>query len=75
MQASAKLSKLGVKDIEIKQAGITGIVSLLFCKNEIYTGSWGWLGLGNQVVFIIRDLTLSIKNTTKGCDTVNCYLK
>ena len=32
----------------------------LFCKNEIHTGSWRYLGIRNQVVFINRDLIFSL---------------
>lgn len=66
-----KLSRLGVKDIEVKQVGIVGIitnVSLLFCKNEIRAGGRGWLGIENQVVFVIRDLMLDIRNTARDSD-------
>lgn len=66
-----KLSRLGVKDIEVKQVVIVGIitdVSLLFCKNEIRAGGLGWLGIENQVVFVIRDLTLDIMNTARDSD-------
>lgn len=37
-------------------------------------GAGGWFGVGNQVVFIIRDLMFILIDTTRDSDTVNCNL-
>ena len=44
-------------------------------RTKYMLGAGGWLGVGNQVVFIIRDLMFILINTTRDSDTVKCNLK